>query len=125
MAEGQRKRRWASGLVACVAVALVLWFIFHKPPEKPAPPPVVPVTAIKAVAQNLPVAIAQLGAAKAWTSDTILAQASGKLIAVNFHEGSDVRAGQVLAEVDPAPYRAALRQTLGTLHRDQAVLRGA
>lgn len=125
MAEGQRNRRLVFGLLACVVAALVLWFIFHKPAESSAAPPAIPVTAIRAVSQNLAIAETELGAAKAWTSDTILAQASGKLISVNFHEGSDVRAGQVLAEVDPAPYRAALQQALGTLHRDQALLAGA
>ncbi len=125
MAIERRKRRLVLGLIACVAVALVLWVIFHKGADKPAPPPAIPVTAEKAVAQNMQIAITALGAAKAWTSDTILAQASGKLISVNFHEGSDVHAGQVLAEVDPAPYRAALLQALGTLHRDQAQLAGA
>ncbi len=125
MANEQRRRRLVFGLLACVAVALVLWFIFHRKPEPPVPPPAVPVTAVKAVSSNLPIAATALGAAKAWTSDTIFAQVSGKLIAVHFHEGSDVRAGQVLAEVDPAPYRAALMQVLGTLHRDQAQLAGA
>jgi multidrug efflux system membrane fusion protein len=122
MADEQRKRRLVFGLLACVAIALVLWFIFHKPAQKPAPPPAIPVTAVKVVEQNLPIAVTSLGAAKAWTSATIYAQASGRLIRVNFREGSDVRAGQVLAEVDPAPYRALLMQALGTLHRDQAVL---
>ena len=122
MADEQRKRRLVFGLLACVVVALVLWFILHKPAEKPAPPPAIPVTAEKAVSRNLPLAVTALGAAKAWTSDTIFAQASGRLLRVNFREGSDVHAGQVLAEVDPAPYRAALQQALGTLHRDQALL---
>lgn len=125
MAKEQRKRHLVFGLLACVAVALLLWFIFHKPAPPPAPPPAVPVTAVKAIAQDLPIAVTALGAAKAWTSDTIFAQVGGKLIRVNFREGSDVHAGQVLAEVDPAPYRAALQQALGTLHRDQAALAGA
>jgi multidrug efflux system membrane fusion protein len=50
---------------------------------------------------------------------------SGKLIRVNFTEGADVKAGQVLAEVDPRPYQAALTQAEGTLKRDEASLAGA
>lgn len=125
MANEQRKRRLMFGLLACAVVALILWFIFHKPATAPAPPLAIPVTAEPVVTRDLAIASTALGAAKAWTSDTIFAQVSGKLISVNFHEGSDVRAGQVLAEVDPAPYRAALMQALGTLHRDAAQLAGA
>lgn len=125
MSEERRRRHWVFGLLACVVIALILWFVLHKPAQKPAPPPSVPVTAEAAVSQNLQIDETALGAAKAWTSDTIFAQVSGKLISVNFREGSDVRAGQVLAEVDPAPYRAALLQAMGTLHRDQAILAGA
>jgi len=125
MSEERRRRHWVFGLLACVVIALILWFVLHKPAQKPAPPPAVPVTAEAAVSQNLQIDETALGAAKAWTSDTIFAQVSGKLISVNFREGSDVRAGQVLAEVDPAPYRAALLQAMGTLHRDQAILAGA
>ena len=125
MADEKRKRRWVFGVLAGVVVALVLWFIFHKPAKPEQAPAAVPITAARAAAQNLPVAVTALGAAKAWTSDTIFSQASGKLIGVYFREGDDVRAGQLLAEVDPAPYRAALQQALGTLHRDQAVLAGA
>ena len=49
----------------------------------------------------------------AWTSDTILAQVSGILLSVDFVEGTDVKAGQLLAQVDPAPYQAALTQAQG------------
>ncbi len=69
--------------------------------------------------------ISALGAAQAWISDQIFAQVSGKLIRVNFAEGSNVRAGQLLAQVDPAPYQAALLQAEGALRRDQAILAGA
>jgi multidrug efflux system membrane fusion protein len=119
----QRRRfHWGFGVLAVVAVALIAWAIFHKPAEKPAKAPSVPVTAAKVTLQDIPVSITALGAAQAWTSDTILAQVSGKLIKVNFTEGSDVKAGQLLAEVDPAPYQAALTQAEGTLRRDQALL---
>jgi multidrug efflux system membrane fusion protein len=125
MVVDRRKRHWIFGALALVVIGLLLWFFFHKKTPKPAPPPPIPVTAEKAVARDLPIFVTALGAAQAWTSDTIFAQVSGKLIRVNFTEGSDVHAGQVLAEVDPAPYRAVLEQALGTLHRDQAILAGA
>lgn len=125
MTTEKRTRHWILGSLACVAIALVLWTIFHKKPAKPAPPQAVPVTVVKATTRDVQTSITALGAAQAWTSDTVFSQVSGKLLRVAFTEGSEVKAGQLLAEVDPAPYAAALQEALGTLHRDQAVLAGA
>lgn len=121
----RQQRRWIFLLLGCVALALIAWAVFHKKPKAPAKPQPVPVTAVRAAARDLPISITTLGAAQAWTSDTIFAQVSGKLLRVNFTEGSEVHAGQILAEVDPAPYRAVLDEAEGTLKRDQATLAGA
>jgi multidrug efflux system membrane fusion protein len=83
------------------------------------------VTVAKANVGDVPVSITALGAAQAWTSVTVLAQVSGKLMSVNFAEGTDVHAGQVLAQIDPAPYQAVATQAQGTLKRDQALLADA
>jgi multidrug efflux system membrane fusion protein len=121
----RRRFRWQFLVLGAVAVALVLAVLFWKPAKKAAPPHAVPVTTAVAATTDLPVSITALGAAQAWTSDTIFAQVSGKLVRVNFAEGTYVKAGQVLAEVDPAPYAAALTQAEGALKRDQAILAGA
>ena len=113
------------GVLALVAIVLATCAILHKPAQKKAPPHAIPVNAIKAQASDFQLSVTALGAAQAWTSDLILAQVSGKLIRVDFKEGGEVRAGQVLAEVDPRPYAAALAQAQGTLKRDQAALAGA
>jgi multidrug efflux system membrane fusion protein len=117
--------RWQFMALGAVAIALALIAIFWRPAKKTPPPKAVPVSVAVASLADLPVSITTLGAAQAWTSDTIYAQVSGKLIRVNFTEGSYVKAGEVLAEVDPAPYQAALTQAEGTLERDQAALAGA
>lgn len=121
----RRRFRWQFLVLGAIAVLLVLWVVFHQPPHKAAGPHPTPVTAARAAIEDLPVSITALGAAQAWTSDAILAQVTGKLLKVNFAEGAYVRAGQLLAEVDPAPYQAALTQAEGTLRRDQALLAGA
>jgi len=48
------------------------------------------------------------------------AQASGQIVGVRFAEGRDVRAGDLLFQIDPRPYRAALAQAEATLAHDQA-----
>ena len=113
---------WAGGLAV---LAALVWYFFFGSPTPPAPPKSIPVTVAKVATTDVPVSITALGAAQAWTSVTILAQVSGKLLSVNFAEGSEVRAGQVLAQIDPAPYRAALLVAEGALKRDQALLANA
>lgn len=121
----RRRIPWQFGILAAAAIVLVLVVVLsHRRREKPAPRPV-PVEAATVVVQDMPLTISALGAAQAWTSDAVFSQVSGKLLRVNFAEGANVRAGQVLAEVDPAPYRAALTQAEGALARDQAILAGA
>jgi membrane fusion protein, multidrug efflux system len=120
-----RRFRWTLVALGAVAVVAVAWLVFHKKPAaKPGPQPI-SVSVATVTAQDVPVSITALGAAQAWTSDTILAQVSGLLSSVDFVEGSNVTAGQLLAQVDSAPYQAALTQVQGTLQRDQALLAGA
>jgi multidrug efflux system membrane fusion protein len=124
MAE-RRRSFWVFLALGVVAMALVLLAILLRPkPAKPAPP-MVSVTVARAVTQDVPISLSALGAAQAWRSDIIVAQVSGILEKVTFREGSMVKAGQVLAEIDPAPYRAALIQAKGALARDEATLEGA
>ena len=121
----ERKRGWVLGVVGALVLALAAWFVFGPRAVPPPPPQAVPVTVATASARDVPVSISELGAAQAWTSIAVFAQVSGKLVSVNFTEGSDVKAGQVLAEIDPAPYQAALTQAEGALKRDQALLADA
>src|SRR5208282_4528103 len=111
--------------LGAVAIALLAWVVFHKKPAAPAKPQPVSVSVATVSAQDFAVSITALGTAQAWTSDTILAQVSGLLLSVDFVEGTNVKAGQLLAQVDPAPYQAVLTQAQGTLGRDQALLAGA
>ena len=119
------RRYWVFVLLGALAIALVAWVIFHRKQAASAGPPPVPVSAARAESQNIAVSITALGAAQAWTSVTVLAQVSGKLLSVDFTEGTDVHKGQLLAQIDPAPYLAVLTQAQGTLERDQALLANA
>jgi multidrug efflux system membrane fusion protein len=118
----RRRFRWGLLAVGVLAVVLVLWVIFHKKPEQKAASPSVPVTTAKATVGDMPVSITALGTVQAWRSDTILSQVTGKLLSVPFVEGAYVKAGSLLAQVDPAPYQAVLVQAQGALKRDEALL---
>ncbi|HEY2177549.1 MAG TPA: efflux RND transporter periplasmic adaptor subunit [Caulobacteraceae bacterium] len=120
----RRRIHWGFAVLGAVAIALILWALF-KPHPKAQRAHLIPVTVVRAGVEDIPISLTALGAAQAWTSDTILAQVSGRLLSVDFTEGASVRAGQVLAVIDPAPYRAALMQAEGTLARDEALLANA
>lgn len=71
---------------------------------------------------DVPVSIQAIGAAQAWQSVTIRAQVNGRLQRVPVTEGAEVKQGDLIAEIDPAPYQAMLMQAEGALKRDQAQL---
>jgi multidrug efflux system membrane fusion protein len=125
MATAKRRFRWGFVVLGAVALALVLWTVLHKTPKPPQKAQVVAVSVARATVQDVTVSITDLGAAQAWKSDTIVPQVSGKLLSANFTEGTPVKAGQLLAVIDPAPFRAALLQAQGALVRDEALLDAA
>jgi multidrug efflux system membrane fusion protein len=84
-----------------------------------APPPV-PVTAATAAVRPTPLSLAAVGNVEPIQSVAVRPQVGGVITQVSFGEGEDVRAGQVLFQIDPRPLQAALDQTQAQLARDQA-----
>ena len=82
----------------------------------------VPVVTEAARRQDIPVYLNGLGSVQALNTVTVRAQIDGKIIKVNFQEGQDVRAGDLLMQIDPRPYQAALDQSLAKQNQDQAQL---
>lgn len=117
-----RRFRWGFALLGALLVGLIIWLVLsqHKP-AKAAKAPSVSVTVAKVQQQDVDVAVTALGAAQAWQGVTINPQVNGRLTYVAT-EGTDVAAGQLLAQIDASPYQAALTQAQGALKRDQALL---
>jgi len=82
----------------------------------------VPVLAATPRVQDVPVYLEGVGSVRALNTVTVRAQVDGKLIAVNFVEGQDVRKGDVLAEIDPAIYQAQYDQAVAKKAQDEALL---
>lgn len=119
-----RRRPWGLLVVAVVAGALCAWLAFGHSHHAAAPAAEsVSVSAAVARRGDVVVTLQAIGAAQAWQADVIRAQVSGRLLRVPVQEGSEVKAGQLLAQIDPAPFQAALMQAEGTLRHDQAQLK--
>ncbi|MBR0901318.1 efflux RND transporter periplasmic adaptor subunit [Bradyrhizobium liaoningense] len=82
----------------------------------------VPVLAASPRIQDVPVYLDGVGAIRALNTVTVRSQVDGKLIAVNFTEGQDVKKGDVLGEIDPALYQATYDQAVAKKAQDQAQL---
>jgi membrane fusion protein, multidrug efflux system len=78
----------------------------------------VPVSVARAERRALPYELEATGTVEPIRSVDVLPQVNGTILRVNFGEGDEVAAGQILFEIDPRPYRAALQQAEGTLLRD-------
>ncbi|MDB5617427.1 efflux RND transporter periplasmic adaptor subunit [Tardiphaga sp.] len=91
----------------------------------PRPDMTVPVLAATPKIQDVPVYLDGVGSVKALNNVTVRAQVDGKLIKVNFKEGQDVKAGDVLGEIDPVLYKALYDQAVAKKAQDEATLANA
>jgi membrane fusion protein (multidrug efflux system) len=84
--------------------------------------PVMKVTVVRAAQSDVPLTGEWVGTLDGYVNAQIQPQATGYLISQNYREGSQVEKGQVLFEIDPRPFEAALQQTQGTLGQAKAQL---
>ena len=83
------------------------------------------VTTVAAGKQDVPLYLGGMGAVTANASVTVKVQINGQLQKVGFSEGQDVKAGQLLAQIDPRPLQAQLEQYQAMKAKDQAQLANA
>jgi len=121
-----RKRSliWLTVLVLGTAIGLgFIWVTSSRPSMlKSEADDTIPVVTEKVRRQDLPVYLNGLGKVQALNTVTIRAQVDGKILQVNFHEGQDVRSGDILLQIDPRPYQATLDQAVAKQNQDQAQL---
>lgn len=94
-------------------------------PGGPNAMPRSPVVVNTVARRDMDVVLNGLGNVTPMANVTVRAQVSGPLLKVLFKEGQMVKAGDVLAEIDPRPFQATLDQAVGQLARDQALLQNA
>lgn len=85
----------------------------------------IPVVAEAARKADVSVYLSGLGTIVPLKTVTVRSRVEGELMAVHFTEGQMVKAGDLLAEIDPRPFQVQLMQAEGQLGRDQALLANA
>jgi membrane fusion protein, multidrug efflux system len=140
------RRRLGSVIAIAVLAAIggLAWYLTHRPS---APPPALaggfgpggpggpgaggrraPATTVGVAAAtqaDIPIVIEALGTVTPAATVTVKPQVGGVLRKLPLREGQLVRAGELLAEIDPRPYEMALMQAVGQRQRDEAQLEAA
>jgi RND family efflux transporter MFP subunit len=108
-----------AGVVAVVALAALSC---KRAAAPGALPPIPTVTVATVVQKDVPIYEESVGTTVGFVNANILPKVSGYLLKQDYQDGSRVRAGQLLFEIDPRQYQAALDQALGNLAQARAQL---
>ena len=88
--------------------------------DAPPPSPPVPVTLASVERQAVPFELAATGTVEPLQTVAVQPQVNGPIVRIAFREGQDVEKGQVLFQIDPRPFQAALDRAEAILERDKA-----
>ncbi len=116
----------AVALAAVVAGGSFWYFDRRSQAAEPVPPPAaVPVVAATVTSKDVPIYLRGIGTVIAYNTDVVHSQIQGQLTQITFTEGQTVKAGDLLAQIDPRPYQAEIEQQTANRDRDNAQLMNA
>ncbi len=123
-----KKRTIISGLclAACAGALIVSRFYpSEAAPEDSSTPLAIPVNAAKVQVGDVPIVLTGIGSVQAYNVVDVHAQVTGTIQQIGFVEGQTVHKGDLIAQLDPRPFQAALQEAEANLARDQANLSNA
>ncbi|MGF7446376.1 MdtA/MuxA family multidrug efflux RND transporter periplasmic adaptor subunit, partial [Klebsiella michiganensis] len=143
--KGSNKSRWAAVLVVAIVAGAAYWFWQGREAANSSAPTasgarqqgpgggrpgrfgaaLAPVQAATATSEAVPRYLSGLGTVTAANTVTVRSRVDGQLLAIHFTEGQQVKAGDLLAEIDPSQFKVALAQAEGQLAKDRATLANA
>jgi multidrug efflux system membrane fusion protein len=89
-------------------------------PTPKAPPAAIPVVVSAVRRADIPIYLSGLGTVQAFNSVVVKSRVDGQIFKIHFVEGKDVSAGDLLVEIDPVPYEAALAQAQANKLKNEA-----
>ncbi len=118
----QPRTRLILGIIGAVLVVALAWYLFSAPaaPVHAAPP--TPVRVGQAMRKTVVLSERTIGTVVANATVQVTARVQGQLDSASFKEGDVVHKGDVLFQLDPRPFKAALEQAVAGLTRDEATL---
>jgi membrane fusion protein, multidrug efflux system len=108
--------------LASAAAAIIFWRHTTTQAAQTQAPPSVPVTVAQTSQRDVPIYYGALGTVSALNTIAIRAQVNGQLVSIDFRQGQEVHQGDVIARIDPAPFKAALDQAIAKKSQDEAQL---
>lgn len=141
--KGTGLSRWMWLIVIVIAIVAGVWYWHAQKPDAPSGQQasgqqrkagggrpgmrgaLAPVQAATAASAAVPRYLSGLGTITAANTVTVRSRVDGQLMALHFQEGQQVKAGDLLAEIDPSQFKVALAQAEGQLARDKATLANA
>ncbi|HHR1329648.1 MdtA/MuxA family multidrug efflux RND transporter periplasmic adaptor subunit [Klebsiella aerogenes] len=138
--------RWGMVLTVILAAGAAYWFWHDRAEETPAGAAgasqqgakapagarhgrfgaaLAPVQAATATSESVPRYLTGLGTIAAANTVTVRSRVDGQLLSLHFQEGQQVKAGDLLAQIDPSQFKVALAQAQGQLAKDNATLANA
>ena len=127
---GRRLWPWLLALVLAAAVIFVLLRQKEEAPQSPggrfgADGRPIPVVAAKVERRDVDIYLDALGTVTPRNTVVVKSRVDGELMKLHFNEGEMVKAGDLLAQIDPRTFQAQLAEAEGALARDQALLDNA
>ena len=117
-----------AAIFVLVATAVFLWLRVEKRVPQAAAQTAgqaIPVTAGTVAVEDVPVFLHGIGTVQAYNSVAIKSRVDGQIVKADFKEGQNVKEGDLLFQIDPRSYQAALGQAQATKQKDEANLAGA
>ena len=113
--------RQKNGKICMVLVLFILMIVTAGCSQKqPTSKPAVAVTVGKVKTQSMPINLDSVGNVAAYNSVTILPQVTGQVANIHFQQGQNVKAGDLLITINPAPFQQQLAQAEALLAHDRA-----
>ncbi|WP_324734373.1 MdtA/MuxA family multidrug efflux RND transporter periplasmic adaptor subunit [Pseudomonas paeninsulae] len=125
-----QSRQWLIGLMLLALLLVLIWWFWPAKPQNQAggrwgDGGLVPVRVATVTQGSFPIELKALGTVTAYNTVNVRGRVEGELVKLLFEDGQRVKAGDLLAVIDPRPYEVALQQALGVQQENQAQLHNA